>query len=296
MAEIVQDEAGDRSAAREGTVQQRAAYVAARREACAERDAARIRLAAEPGPFRIEADRGYASIPPGPLDDLTQPIVEHGNGLIDSIGHEALLASGAKGGFIARGFMPPESYEAGSPYLRFATDDRVVQTIANYLGVVPVLTDIDIWYSAHHPKRPKSSQLWHLDHADTTQVKCWVYLSDVGPENGPLTMLDADRSMQLADETAYDFGERYRLPDELVPEDEIREITGPKGQVNFTDTSRCFHMGSRVAEGAAPRRAVVFQYLTPYAFKFRDHREQAKFREQAAGAGSELERLVLGAS
>src|SRR4051794_8250099 len=112
MAEIVQDEAEERTAARQGTVQQRAAYVARRRETSAERDAARMRLAAEPGPFTIEPDRGYATVPPGPLDDLTQPILEHGNGLIESIGHDALLASGAKGGFIARGFLPPESYEA----------------------------------------------------------------------------------------------------------------------------------------------------------------------------------------
>jgi hypothetical protein len=291
MSEALKEE---REAARSGTVPQRRAYTDGRREAASERDSARFRLAEQPGEVEIPHDRGYLQVFPPTFDDLTAPILEHANGLIDSIGHDALLASGAKGGFIARGFLPDEMLEPGSPYMRLALSERVVQPIAHYLGVVPVLTDIDVWYSAHHPKKPKSSQLWHLDHADTTQVKLWLYLGEVGHETGPLTMVDAGRSDEIADENDYNFGESYRLPDDRISEGEVVELTGPAGTVNFTDTSRCFHMGSRVAEGAAPRRACVFQYLTPYSFKFADHREQAPLRR--LGGTSELERLVLGAA
>jgi hypothetical protein len=40
----------------------------------------------------------------------------------------------------------------------------------------------------------------------------------------------------------------------------------------------------------------VFQYLTPYSFKFADHRNQAGFRHLATAESTPLERLVLGAA
>jgi hypothetical protein len=39
----------------------------------------------------------------------------------------------------------------------------------------------------------------------------------------------------------------------------------------------------------------VFQYLTPYSFKFADHRNQAGFRHLAKAGSTPLDRLVLGA-
>ena len=66
-------------------------------------------------------------------------------------------------------------------------------------------------------------------------------------------------------------------------------MTGRAGTVAFADTSRCFHFGSRVSEGAPPRRMMLFQYLTPYAFEFEsDHRAEAPLREAADGTNDEL--------
>jgi hypothetical protein len=131
-------------------------------------------------------------------------------------------------------------------------------------------------------------------------VKVWVYCSDVGPESGPLTVLDASASDALADAIGYDFDEGYRVPDEqvssFVGEHGVTPLEGPAGTVALVDTSRCFHFGSRVRPGAPPRRMVLFQYLTPYAFEFTsDHREQAALRHLADGAGLR-EQLVLGAA
>jgi hypothetical protein len=57
----------------------------------------------------------------------------------------------------------------------------------------------------------------------------------------------------------------------------------------------CFHFGSRVAADGTPRRVLMLQYLTPYSFKFSDHRNQASYRHLASDTRSELDRLVLGA-
>ena len=73
-------------------------------------------------------------------------------------------------------------------------------------------------------------------------------------------------------------------------------LSGPAGTVDFVDTSRCFHFGSRVDADGRPRRIAVFQYLTPYSFKFADHRNQAGFRHLATAGSTPLERLVLGAA
>ncbi len=293
------EETAERKEARSGTIAEREAYAVRRREANAERDAQRVRLAAElaeRSQLAIPSEHGYLSVPPGTLEPEVSAIVEHAGALIDSIGHDALLERGTKGGFIARGFLREESLQLGSPYFDFALDERVVGTVAAYLGVVPILADVDVWYSAHHPKAPKSSQLWHLDHADTTQIKVWIHVDEIDARSGPLTVLPAEGSTRVAESNDYDFGDSYRLADDAVPADRCVALAGPAGTVDFVDTSRCFHFGSRVDAKGRPRRIAVFQYLTPYSFKFADHRNQAGFRHLATAGSSPLERLVLGAA
>src|SRR5262249_54140823 len=143
------------------------------------------------------------------------PVIEATNELIDSIGHEALMSGKTKGGFIARDFEPENAKTLDSPYLRLGLDEGVIASITAYLGVVPVLTSFEIWYSAHGQDTPKSSQLWHLDPADTTQIKMWVHCSDVGPDSGPLTIVDATTSDRFADKIGYRYeSSRYRVDDE----------------------------------------------------------------------------------
>jgi hypothetical protein len=286
------------------TVWERRELTAARKDGARTRDAVRFRLAerlARDARLSIPPADGFALVPPGDLDPAAA-VVDTTNRVIDSIGHDSLMSGKTKGGFLARGFLPDDAMTLGSPYLRFALDEEVIGPIAAYLGVVPILTEIDVWYSAHGPKTPKSSQLWHLDPADTMQIKVWLHCSDVGPESGPLTIVNATTSDKLADRVGYRFDEEhYRVGDDdlraVVGEDGIVPLAGPKGTVGFVDTSMCFHFGSRVSAGAPPRRMVLFQYLTPYAFEFdSDHREEAPLRGLATAGSSELERLVLGAA
>jgi hypothetical protein len=187
--------------------------------------------------------------------------------------------------------------------MRFALSEDVIGPITGYLGVVPVLMNIDIWYAYAPPskKGPKNASLWHFDGDDTTQVKVWIHLRDVPEESGPLTILDASLSEQFAEAIDFDSSVEYRIPDEKVEAftdtDKFTQFTGPAGTVDFVDTSRCAHFGSRVVDGAPVRRVFFAKYLTPYAFRFdRDHREQAPFRELASDASSQLESLALGAA
>jgi hypothetical protein len=285
---------------RKGSIVERDTYVAALRDATQERHARRYRLAGE---LAVEArtviphERGLATVPPGTI--AAAAVVRAANGLIDEIGHDRLMAKDPKGGFMVRNLLPLDVLTADSPYMRMALSHEVVAPVATYLGFVPVLNGIDILYSAPSSAHaPTSSQLWHLDVADTTQVKVWVHCTDVGPQSGPLTAIEAGASKRLAERIEYRFS-ASRVPDETVVEilgpDCMTPLEGPISTVDFIDTSRCFHFGSRVPPDAPPRRMVVFQFLTPYAFAFgSDHRTKVPFTHLASEAATELERLVLG--
>ena len=284
------------------TLAGRRAKVAEKRANWRERDAARLRLACElagVAEHPILLEDGFALYPPGTFP-RADAVVTAANELIDGIGHEALVARCTKDSFMAQGLLTPEELSLESPYLRFVLDEAVVAPIAAYLGVVPVLHVIDLWYSFHGLEAPTSSQRWHLDSGDTTQIKVWTHCSDVAQDSGPLTVIDAATSEEFAERIGYDFGKGHRVPDEAVEDlgdSAVTPLEGPAGTVHLVDTSRCFHFGSRVAEGGTPRRVFVAQYLTPYAFRFRpDHIQKAPYRHLAHGGSTELERLVLGVS
>jgi hypothetical protein len=182
-----------------------------------------------------------------------------------------------------------------SPFQRFATSEEVVAGIADYLGMVPVLQYVGVWYSRHIERAPYSSQLYHKDGESPAQLKLFLLCSDVAAENGPLTVVGARTSQRVANHL------RYSVYGGRVDDGAVRAIagpdehalTGPPGTIAVVDTDRCFHFGSRVHKGAAPRVLVMFQYLTPLSFRLSFGRH-ARFRDLASRAETPLARLVLG--
>ena len=281
------------------TVGGRIAQTHERRTRHAERDSLRVRLAREFASSTttvIPRERGFAVVDPAGIAGA-QSVVAAATEVIDAVDLDAARRH-AKAGSIVKNLIVEEELDLSSPFLEFALSAEVVGPVSAYLDVVPVLGGIDVWCSQPATKA-KSSQLWHLDAADSTQVKVWVHCGDIGLESGPLTVLSADASFELAERIGYRFDQGHRVPDEVfetLPPDDLVAFTGLAGTVDFVDTSRCFHFGSRVREGAPPRRAAVFQYVTPYAFRFGDdHREQALYRHLGEEEPDELRRLVLGA-
>src|SRR5579862_5120882 len=285
------------------TVPERRAYTSARAAAARERDDARVRQVENlraAASVSIPNEDGYAVAPPHGVPGADAVVAET-NALLEALGEQRLTSGKLKAGSMAKKLLPQEAFELDSPYMRFALSEAVVGPISVYLGLVPILNQIDVWYSSPARDEPRSSQLWHLDHADTIQIKVFLYCSDVGADSGPLTILSASVSDALAERIGYDYGDAYRVSDDTVREtagaDGEIALTAPTGSVAFVDTSRCFHFGSRVAPGAPARRVFVAQYLTPYAFRYDgDHRDEATYRGLAGTGSSELERLLLGAA
>lgn len=294
-----------KTALNRGTLEELRARTSSRREAARERDDERFKLADElstSSRVSIAEDKGYLVLPPGSIAEA-EPVIAAGNQVVDSIGHDRLLAEyNPRHDTMSRGFLPEEAFQLGSPYMDFALHEDVVGAATSYLGVVPILLNIDIWYAYAPPskKGPINASLWHLDGDDTVQMKVWIHLNDVVPEAGPLTALDASLSEDFAEHTEYDSSVEYRIPDEkinaFITDDDLVTFDGPRGQIDFCDTSRCFHMGSRAQEGCEVRRVFFAKFVTPYSFRFEnDHTEKAPFRHLASSSSSELETLVLGA-
>ncbi len=170
--------------------------------------------------------------------------------------------------------LDTRTLSAKSEIVKLAFDSHLLRVVAEYLGCFPTLTYVDIWYSPNDGgQQLDGSQLFHLDHEDLTQLKCFVYVDEVGEAQGPSRLLSAADSAKLVRRLDYRATEREkRVPDEQFEDQPVFVATGPKGAVLFADTSRCFHAGSR--GGGKPRLAIVYQYLTPYAFVRRSYRNR----------------------
>lgn len=158
-------------------------------------------------------------------------------------------------------------------FIDMATSDDILATVANYLGFIPVLSEIALWYSEPGQYgEEKSSQLYHLDNADTSQVKLFVHLDDVVQSGGPFTFLGESDTDLVVSRTGY--GRRRnvdRLSDEVVydiiPNSHKIECTFDAGSVVYVDTSKCLHFGSRCLDKG--RKILMIQYLSPCRADFR---------------------------
>ncbi len=192
--------------------------------------------------------------------------------------------------------LDPALLSLDSPILRFALNPEILSAVSRYLGMVPILANIKVFLSEPSDTEPWSSQLFHCDAHDKAQVKAFVYCSDIGPENGPLTLIPAKESERIRARINYRYPKR--IPDSVI--DEAREerspevVTGPPGTVCLFDSSRCFHYGSRVSPGSTPRVVLMVQYLTPFAFTVpTDYRQGAPLGALADAQLSRVQRAVL---
>jgi hypothetical protein len=250
--------------------------------------------------FEIDPDLGFKIIPPGELAGAEE-VVAAAKAVVAARRDNGGLPWSEKKPFIAREFLGDDELTLDSPFLRFGMSEDLVGAISGYLGVFPVLTWVDIWCSRYHPGAVESSQLWHCDSAEVSQVKVWVHCGDVDENTGPLTIVDAKASREVIKKVNYSFGgPRNRVSDEVieseVPKESLHPLVGPEGTVALVDTSRCFHFGSRVSPDSDIRFLTLFQYLTPWAFGLDEGDAQVKlFRKLSKQARAEREKLLLSA-
>ncbi len=272
-------------------------YVAARK---AERffvDAPRRRLmrGLAPGSIEVPVSRGYLILPPDAFDE-TADVIREARAALALYDATAPPAGRSRKRFLLN-VLDASALTAESAAVRFALRPDVLSAVSRYLGVVPLLSTISVFHSDTVESAPSSSQLHHCDGDDVTQIKVFVYCSDVEMKSGPLTVLSATDSDRVRRASGYQY--RQRLTDsqvrDVVGAGQEHPILGPAGTAALVDTSRCFHFGSRVEPGAAPRLVTMVQYQTPYSFLIPTAAQASlPFRRLLRDSYSPLQRLVLG--
>ena len=165
-----------------------------------------------------------------------------------------------------------KDYDCSSSEFKFVSNESLLKIISEYLGSVPLLTHISLWYSPNSKSHDGSSQIYHLDHEDYKQVKGFLYVYDVDDYTGPLNIININQSNSIQKKINYRLNKTgKRVSDETIKilkdkNIEINEMVmnGKSGDLVLVDTSNCFHFGSRMA--SKPRFVLAFQYITPFAF------------------------------
>jgi hypothetical protein len=132
-------------------------------------------------------------------------------------------------------------------------DPTIVSVAQTYLGTEPVVDLLSMWWSTAFSNRPdgEAAQFYHFDMDRIKWLKFFIYLTDVGPENGPhFFVAGSHRTGGIPHEI---LKKGYaRLSDDEVkrqyrPEDFI-EFIAPRGTIIAEDT-RGLHKGQHVRHG-----------------------------------------------
>lgn len=246
--------------------------------------------------FEIKKDDGFLILPNSGIPEISQ-LVERGAAIMSKI--DPNTARGNKKEQLLTRLLPKEELRLDSPFIQLVLRKDVIAAISNYLGMIPILNKVDIWYSRSQPGAEYSnSQLHHCDFESDTQLKLFVFINEVTPESGPLYVVDAKSSEMVREKIGYKFGQKIQDPvvEKYVPASEQHAAVGPKGTMVFADTSRCFHYGSRVDRDDQYRIVAMYQFLRPESFGLSlDYKKNSKYNFLATPDMPDYQRLFLGA-
>lgn len=144
------------------------------------------------------------------------------------------------------------------PLIKIANDPHALAVVQEYLGATPIIIGYNAWYSCADALPPSDAQLFHRDADDFRFVKMFVYLTDVGPEDGPHVFVNGSHdTARLAKVRARmnkkwpkgDFDQWYfrtlRKREDMVAEvfgDQSIALTGPAG-TRFVEDTTGMHLG-----------------------------------------------------
>lgn len=131
-----------------------------------------------------------------------------------------------------------------------ATDPYFFSIAQEYLGFNPVFDVLAMWWSAptkDEQLQSRAAQLYHFDMDRLKFIKFFIYLTDVGPDNGPHCYIRGSHKRKPSE-----LLKDARLSDEEVLQhyspDDFFELTGSSGTILAVDT-RGLHKGKPLVAG-----------------------------------------------
>jgi hypothetical protein len=149
---------------------------------------------------------------------------------------------------------PQDAILARPEILLWGLQERLLAIAENYIGL-PVAYRGVLARRDVADGQQVETRYWHCDGEDVRILKIIVYLSDVGPDDGPFCYVAKARTPKGALKT-FDGGRvSDAVLDEKVASDGRVACTGPAGTVLFADTCSLWHRG---AVGTARDRLTLF--------------------------------------
>ena len=157
-------------------------------------------------------------------------------------------------------------------FQKLAFDPYILSMVSQYLGCAPVHVQTNLWFSFPTLKDRNNlstnAQMYHQDKEFAKFIKVFIYLSDVGPDNGPHAYIVGSH---IDEAHTHGFKFSDRIPDEEISRyyapERIRSLVGPAGMITFGDTS-CVHKGVPVEAGYRLMMQLEYSsslYLSPVA-------------------------------
>jgi hypothetical protein len=135
--------------------------------------------------------------------------------------------------------------------LALANRPDILAIVSRFLGCKPTLGYLATWWSYHTALGAQQAEHFHRDVDDWRFVKLFIYLTDVGPDNGPHIYVSRSSASAALREIR-------RFDDQEVVKSfgvaNVMELTGRAGE-GFLEDTFGVHKGQPVAQG----RRLVFQ-------------------------------------
>jgi hypothetical protein len=142
-----------------------------------------------------------------------------------------------------------------NPDIQALLADRALISIAQeYLGSRPVMDVLSMWWHTNYHAQPDSqaAQYFHFDMDRIKWLKVFVYLTDVGPDNGPHMFIKGSHRSGAIPASFLRRGYARLMDDEVFrqyPPERRVQFCAPRGSIIIEDT-RGLHKGVNVC-GAA---------------------------------------------
>jgi hypothetical protein len=171
--------------------------------------------------------------------------------------------------------------------------DPFVDLVTKYLGSLPILDSVQLWYSPNETCELKGSRLLHRDPEDFKQVKVFIPIEEIQLENGPLHLIDKHQSQLLYENLINKTlitKRNQKIEDKYLSNLNLRfhPMLLNNNECALIDTCACYHFGSR--KGSKPRKLLFLHFTTAFSGKtpiFRNYDTEKKFF-------SEKNKLVYG--
>ncbi len=161
-------------------------------------------------------------------------------------------------------WQKPFYFDPDNPFMRLATNERILGVIGRYLNMACCLSYMNLWYTVPMEKTANYSQRWHRDPDDRRLVKMFLYLTDVHEGAGPFHYVPGSHDpgpyrRVISSKPPYSTYPKEGEVEKLFSKDKIRTCTGRAGTIIFCDT-KGLHKGGHATKD--PRILFNAVYLT----------------------------------